>query len=415
MYTRNEHLRPTQASDFWSLLLTQALTPFHHNFLRSTMLTMVAFGGLPLGGFSPEIVIGLSTLFLVAPYVIISVPAGRLADRIPKARIIRYAKTAEILIATLGGLGLLLSNTPLLLLSILLAGTQAAIMGPAKFAILPELLEPRGMVAGNAWITASSTLAVLLGLILGNLLALNPDSRLVAAAVCVGVAILGWMLSLRIPSLQPSPVEIDHQSSWLDLLHVLRDTRLAIAILACSWFWFQGVFFTTILPLFVATLPTHSEQLVSILLLASTLGVTLGALAAKLLEDRFTANWVPTAIGLTIALPAVDIGLAGGDSQRLMLDFFVSSLGMGLFAVPMGMALQTLGPPNARGRSIGANHMANGLAMMVAGVGTAALGVVNIGPTGGIIIVGIATGLVALLTLGNTLPIIHAVLRKPAN
>jgi MFS family permease len=129
-------------SGFRALLATQALSAFNHNLLRSAILTLVAFGALDGAGLGSETTIALSTLFLVAPYAVLSLPAGRLADRFPKARLIRWTKAFEIVVFGIAGAGLLLMNVPILLL--VPGGGPGAEVGPDLYGELVEALAPEG-------------------------------------------------------------------------------------------------------------------------------------------------------------------------------------------------------------------------------------------------------------------------------
>ncbi|WP_235357606.1 hypothetical protein [Arsukibacterium ikkense] len=49
-------------------------------------------------------------------------------------------------------------------------GSQSAFFGPVKYAILPQLLNDKELLAGNAWVEMGTFIAILLGTILGGLL-----------------------------------------------------------------------------------------------------------------------------------------------------------------------------------------------------------------------------------------------------
>lgn len=404
---------PPRAAGFLPLLVTQALTAFHHNQLRAAVVTMAAFSSISQSGFSAGSVAALTTLLLVAPYVLLSLAAGRLADRWPRALVIRWCKAVELPVALIGGSGLLLGETLLIMPAILLAGLQASVLAPAKFALLPELLDRKHLVSGNAWITTTSTLSVLLGLISGNLLALAASGPLLLAATGGGCAILGLLLSFAIPVL-PQAVGTtampgDWRTTWTMLARLARDRVLTLAVAGSSWFWFQGVFTITLLPLYVADQSGQSQALVSLLLVASTIGVAAGALLARLAEPCFGSRWLPVVVAVCIALPAFDLGTAGAGAivARQALDLAALSAGTGLFIVAVGMAVQVLSPLAERARFIALNHVFNGLAMLAAGSAVAILDVMGVSPTEGIAGAGLATGLVVLVVLLVVLPLLR--------
>ncbi len=231
---------------FGALVVAQALSAFNHNMLRAALLTLVAFRPLDTGALSAETVTALSTLFIVAPYAVFSLPGGRLADRLPKSAFLRTIKAAEIPVFVLAAIGLLTSNVGLLLAALLLAGCCAALFGPAKFGIIPELVPERRLIAGNAWISATSTVAILSGLIAGNLLALSGPGIAIVAYGGVGLAVLGWLVSRAIPTTQSRAPELSLGvramiADFTDSFGRLRAVpAIVLPILGCSWFWFQG-------------------------------------------------------------------------------------------------------------------------------------------------------------------------------
>ncbi len=77
-------------------------------------------------------------------------------------------KIAEILIMLLGTAGFLLGNLWLLLCALFLMGTHSTFFGPIKYAILPEILKPQELMSGNALFQSGTSMAILIGMILGG-------------------------------------------------------------------------------------------------------------------------------------------------------------------------------------------------------------------------------------------------------
>ncbi len=65
----------------------------------------------------------------------------------------------------------------LLLIVLFLLGTQSAFFGPLKYAILPEQLQPKELMAGNGLIEAGTFIAILLGMVLGGSMIMFPSWR----------------------------------------------------------------------------------------------------------------------------------------------------------------------------------------------------------------------------------------------
>lgn len=404
--------RITSDPGFAPLLWTQALTALHHNQLRSALLTMIAFGAIDTGAWPAESVIGATTILAVLPYVLLSLSAGRWTDRWSRAGVIRLCKQAEVAIGGLAAVGLGTGNLAVLLLAVLLCGIEAAVLGPAKFAILPELVAAKRLVAANSWVTATSTIAILLGLVLGNVLTAMPYGPAVLSMSGVALGLAGALLSRFIGGVQ-APMPGPDSSAWIDTVRVLaevtRQPTILMAILGCSWFWFQGAFNTTAIPLLIAAMG-QGEEAVSVVFIASSICVAGGAMTARLLQGRLTHSAIPVAVAVMMVLPATDIGLfsAAHSYTRLLIDIALMSMASGLYIVPVGLAMQVLPPAGDRGRYIGMNHLFNGLAMLLSGACVAALGVFMVRPESAIGSVGAMSAGVAFLTLPVLLPVATA-------
>ena len=99
-----------------------------------------------------------------AAYLLLAPVAGRVADALPKNRVLLGTAIARLL----GCLLLLAGVHPLLAYGLI--GAAAAAGGPARYGILPHILTPRDLVAGNAWLEGVTVAAILFGVGLGSVL-----------------------------------------------------------------------------------------------------------------------------------------------------------------------------------------------------------------------------------------------------
>lgn len=390
-------------------LAAQALTTFNHNLLRSSLLTMVSFGALGRFGPPVETIVGLCTLLIVLPYVLVSLPAGRLADRFPRAIVLKTMLGLDVILLSLAMLGLLLANLPLLLTAMLLAGLQAAILGPAKFAILPNLVRTDAVIASNGWLGASGTATVLLGTFLGSALILDPAGRWLVICAALLLSVLAWRLGTRVPVAPAADPSLSlHPRALLgDVIAALRRLRQTPAIfwpmVGTGWFWFQGTACTAMIPLYVAhdgQPPLH----VSVLLLASTGGVALGALSADQLIARFSPLLLSIALMLAIVLSGLDFVLtAPSNIIRLALDALVMAIASGFYLVPVTAAIQQRVPPQERARFVGISHTLSGITMSLAGLAIIACPLLHLTVTDLYLLIATIGGCVAALALFGTM------------
>ncbi|HSN56510.1 MAG TPA: MFS transporter, partial [Candidatus Sulfomarinibacteraceae bacterium] len=152
---------------FWPLFWTQFLGAFNDNLFKNALVILVAYRSMSLLGISSQhIVVACAGIFIL-PFFLFSATAGQLADRIPKWRLMRWVKVWEIGAMVLAGVGFAFDSLGLLLAVLFLMGMQSTFFGPAKYAILPELLGERDLVGGNALVAMGTFLAILLGTITG--------------------------------------------------------------------------------------------------------------------------------------------------------------------------------------------------------------------------------------------------------
>ncbi len=111
----------------------------------------------------------IAQIVLIIPLMLISMPAGVLADRVSKRTIIVGTKVFELALM-LAGVAVLIARPeggPLALAILGLLGVQAALFGPAKYGIIPELVPHERLSAANGLIEMGSNLAMLGGMVAG--------------------------------------------------------------------------------------------------------------------------------------------------------------------------------------------------------------------------------------------------------
>src|SRR5690606_518429 len=124
----------------YALLAAQFLTAFADNAILFTVIAMVARNSSPTW-----YVPALQSAFLVA-FVVLAPWVGPFADRRPKSHVLLIGN----LLKALGAVLMLLGVEPIA--AYLVVGIGAAVYGPAKYGILPELLPHDRLVKGNGWI-----------------------------------------------------------------------------------------------------------------------------------------------------------------------------------------------------------------------------------------------------------------------
>lgn len=375
---------------------TQALGAFNDNVYKNALVILATYHAASYTTLEPALLTNLAAALFILPFVLFSGLAGQLADRHDKTRVMQVVKVAEVGIMTLAGAGFVLHSLPLLLAALFLMGTHSTFFAPAKYGLLPQVLDDRELVGGNALVEMGTFVSILLGTLAAGVLAARTDDASDVGAlvgVLVVVAIAGLLASLLMPRLAPAApglrIDWNPWTATLDNLRAAREQRAVfLSVLGNSWFWFYGALVLTQLPVYAKDVLHGSEGLVTWLLVAFTLGVGLGSLLCERLSGhRVEIGLVPLgSIGLTVfgvdlylatpaALPPGPLDgaafLAQPGAWRVFLDLALLGVFGGFYIVPLYALVQSRTPRERMSRVIGATSILNA-AFMVAAAALAA-------------------------------------------
>ncbi|HEV8384876.1 MAG TPA: MFS transporter, partial [Candidatus Acidoferrales bacterium] len=362
----NHHPDPlaTTASDgrgFWSLMLTQLQGVFSDNVLKNLVTFLVLGMGLSLQT-RDRLVLVVGALFSL-PFIFFSMTGGFLADRFSKRAVTIWTKVMEIASMLLALAGLAAGSLPLQLAAIFLVSTQAALFGPSKYGLLPELLPPKRLSWGNGVLELTTFLAIILGTVTGASFARIFAGRLAwAGGILVALAVFGYFTSLGIPRVPPAnPAKKFRANLFGDLFEQLRliraDRVLFLALLGNTYFWFLGALLQTNVVFYSSDILHVSETRGGYLMAAVALGIGLGSLAAGYLSGNKIENGlIPLgALGVT-AFSAV---LSGDPLPFVGTGVLLAALGFfaGFFIVPINAMLQHRPPEDRKGGVLAAANL----------------------------------------------------------
>ncbi len=315
----------------YRVLTTQFLTAFADNAVLFTAITMV----MKEGGLGGWYVPALQASFLVA-YVLLAPWVGRYADARPKPRVLFGANA----IKAVGAGMLLLHVEPLLAYAII--GLGAAAYSPAKYGILPELVDEPSLVKANGWIEGSTILAILSGTLVGAMLA--EYSIPLALITVIGLYIASALIALTIRhTLVVGPAAGRALSNFIAQMRGLLATpRARFSTLGVSLFWSAATVLRVLLVAWApAVLLIHSTTDIAMLTLFVAIGIALGSvLVPRLIPMAYLrrARLAAYAMGMVIMLLATLDNLW---AARVAL--FLAGVCGGLFVVPINAALQEIG------------------------------------------------------------------------
>ena len=151
---------------------------------------------------------GLLQTALTLPFILFAIPAGLLADRISRRRLMAGAEAlrAVALLAILALIGLNLLTLPLLALAGFVAVCGTVVYSVAAPALVPSLVTPQSLPAANARIELARTVAFASGPALGGVLVgwvgAAPAFGFAAALSVIAVVLLSGIYE---PARQPAP------------------------------------------------------------------------------------------------------------------------------------------------------------------------------------------------------------------
>ena len=376
---------------FLPYFITQFLGAFNDNIFKNVLLLFVAFASVDTLPISSNLFINVAAGLFILPFFLFSALAGVLADKYEKSWFIRKVKLLEVVIMSLGAISFIYESYGILLLLLFLMGTQSAFFGPVKYALLPQQLETKELVSGNALVETGTFLAILIGTLGAGIIASEENAKLVAAICIVSFAVLGYVSSCFIPK-APSNAP-DLKVKWQPIK--LTKATLAIAkkdrptfqaLMSISWFWFLGATYLTQFPNFTKLHLNGTESSVAFLLALFSVGIAIGSLACdKLSNHRIEIGIVPMgSLGISIfgLLMATSIpeSLPGFGSFQQFVTYselwplfaYLLLLGIsgGIFIVPLYSLMQLRAKPDERAQVIAGLNIYNSLFM----VGSAVMG-----------------------------------------
>src|SRR5260370_16590510 len=144
---------------FWSLIAAQFQGAFNDNGLKFFVIYLI-LGQNPTTAQKDFGVFLIGNLFAI-PFLLFSRTGGFLADRYSKRSVTIGTKLFEIAAMLFAIFAFYQGNPYLAYIVIFLASTQAALFGPSKYGLLPELLPPELLSWGNGVLDLTTFVAII--------------------------------------------------------------------------------------------------------------------------------------------------------------------------------------------------------------------------------------------------------------
>ena len=325
---------------FFALLMAQFLSAFADNAVLFTIISIVIHSPDNPQWYVPA----LQSAFLIA-FVVLAPWSGYVADRFAKSQVLLLANFVK----AFGCVLLLCEVEPLFAYGIV--GMGAAIYSPAKYGILPELVESDNLVKANSWIEGSTILAILLGMIIGAKVA--EASTNIALGGAVGLFLLSALIACYLPKYRCdylTDVRPSLSDFFRHIMHLFMQPLACFVIFSGALFWAVAVTLRVILvgwaPV-VLKLNTASD--IAQLTLFLAIGIIIGSsVVSKLISLKNLSRVGFAAYGMALSIISLSFTDVMLYAQLILL---LTGIMGGVFIVPINAALQNIGVNN-----IGTGH-----------------------------------------------------------
>jgi len=367
----------------------QFLGAMNDNVFKQALVILLAYQSASFTSMSSDTLQNLAQALFVLPFFLFSATAGQLADKYEKANLITVTVALELAVMLLGAVGLALKSIAILLAALFLGGVQSALFGPVKYAILPQHLRQSELIGGNGLVEMGTSLAILGGMMLGGWLVTQPGWGVGGVAVLTcALSAAGIALSRFIPRAPSADPGL--RLNWNPVTETVRILRFTarnrtvfLSVLGISWFWFYGAMLVTQFPNLSKNVLGAGENVVTLLLVAFSLGIGLGSLLCERLSGHkveiglvpfgsigltaFAVDlWLATDRGFQLAGAGMGEFMADPAGRRVLIDLALIGLFGGFYIVPLYALIQSRTDAQHRSRIIAGNNIVNAAFMVAA-------------------------------------------------
>ena len=375
---------------FLPFFITQFLGAFNDNVFKNALIILIAFQGAQLVGGDTNALTNLSAGLFILPFFLFSATAGQWIDKNEKSLSIKRIKLLEVAIMVCAAYAFYEAQIYMLIGLLFMMGMQSTLFGPAKYSYIPQHLEEKELVAGNALVQMGTFVAILVGTMLGGILIAYKEGRELVSIGVVCIAVAGYLSSRFIPntpSLEPE-LKINWNpftETWRNIAFIHGNRTVFLSVLGISWFWFLGATYLVQLPNYTKLTLGGNEQVVTLLLTMFTLGIGSGSLLCNWLSaQKVELGLVPFgSIGLTLfgidlyfaptellssELTGAAVFINSAGSLRVIADIFLIGIFGGLYIVPLFALVQQRSEQAHLSRVIAGNNILNALLMVLSSV-----------------------------------------------
>jgi MFS family permease len=339
--------------------------------------------------------LGLVGLVQVIPVMLLSLPAGYIADRYNRKQVVLISQLVLIVCAlALAGLSLTQGALPLFYLVLALIGAARAFNNPAESALTPQVIPPEHFFSAATWSTSVWQLSSVLGPAIGGLIiGLTKQAAMVYVVNAVaGAALVIALLLIRSRQVSYADTEEPPLQALRGGLRFVKNTQIILASITLDMFAVLLGGATFLLPIFAKDVLHVDAAGLGIMRAAPSIGAVLVAMIITRLPPFRYA-------GRTLLLAVAGFGIATiifGLSTNFWLSLAMLAAlgGLDMVSVIIREALLlTYTPDEMRGRVGAVNTIFIGTSNEFGGF-ESGVAATLLGPVGAVVFGGIGTLLV---------------------
>jgi 1-acyl-sn-glycerol-3-phosphate acyltransferase len=342
---------------------------------RMIMLAALALlGGLVEGTTDSTAIQASTQVFFFLPYILFSLPAGWLADHLPRKWLLLTCDEARGLVLLLSFFAIATATGPAdipqdhhwkVYLALLAIGSFASIFNPTRNAIIPQIIPTRQLQSGNAVILVINVVASMVGIVIGGRIINVDEATSVRTGLMMGALfylISGTFFAFLRPTRTAVVQDAEPRSLWQAAKYVACHRRVISLIALGVLVWASAAAVSSGI---LGVVKSHhgleqNELMWAYTQINATLGI--GLLAGAVIVVIVNTRKESSALSLS-ALAAVGVCLLLFVLVPWMPMTYAAAFGIGLFGniviINVLTLLQSITPNYMRGRVMGINSMVN--------------------------------------------------------
>jgi LPLT family lysophospholipid transporter-like MFS transporter len=394
------------------LLVGQFLGAFGDNFLLAAILGPLTYA-LGSGRITETAISGenaLLGLVFSVPFIVLAPLAGFLNDRMPKTQWLVGGSLIKLAGASIGFAGVSSFgggySHVLQVAGYCVVGMGACAYSPAKYGILPEIVENARLVKANGTVEMLTLIAIVAGLGGGSILydqTLSLPACYAATLALYGSALLFNAAMARTPFNPDASLGRSAYEFGASFFELIRNRRLASILLGSALFWFAGSTLRTALQgwglaVFAqAGLVNVTNVKLVLLKIGMAAGIVAGASLAGRLHKTGDLSWARR-YALLLATGLASLGLLGGKFglAPVVSALVVTGASAGLLVVPFNAALQSETDPTKLGKTVSIQNFTDYIGIAAGAAYLSLLSRCGLNPNQDMIALAITVALIAL-------------------